>query len=74
MNEEIIAGTRLSNNFLTPAGEKIYQIPMGENEQEAYNNLILAFNNKQTKTYENINIDKEERMVKRKTLLRRKRN
>lgn len=49
----ITAGTRCENNFLTPSGEQVYRIPMGNSSKEAYDNLVKAFNNKQTKTFAN---------------------
>jgi len=71
-NEEIIAGTRLSKNFNTPDGEPIYRIPMGNSEEEAYENLVTAFNNEQTETFKNI--DKEESEEKKLKPILRKRN
>lgn len=46
-----MAGCRCEENFLTPDGQQIFKIPMGNSPQEAYANLINAFNNKQTETY-----------------------
>ena len=50
-DETIYAGTAPANNFLTPAGEPVFAIPMGKSSKEAYRNIINAFNNKQTRTY-----------------------
>lgn len=46
-----IAGCRCEENFLTPDGQQVFKIPMGNSPQEAYKNLIRAFNNEQTETY-----------------------
>ena len=46
-----MAGCRCEENFLTPDGQQIFKIPMGNSPQEAYDNLLKAFNNQQTETY-----------------------
>lgn len=46
-----MAGCRCEENFLTPDGQQIFKIPMGNSPQEAYANLLLAFENKQKETY-----------------------
>jgi len=46
-NEDITAGTRCEENFLTVTGERIEAIPMGSSSEEAYKNLVNAFLNKQ---------------------------
>lgn len=46
-----VAGCRCEENFLTPDGQQIFKIPMGNSPQEAYKNLIKAFNNEQQETY-----------------------
>lgn len=48
------AGIRLEKNFRTPDGDKIHRIPAGDSADEAYENLVKAFNNKQKKTYERV--------------------
>ena len=53
-DEEVTAGTRTKNHFLTPSGEPIFRIPMGKSEEEAFKNLENAFNNKQTETFEKV--------------------
>lgn len=50
-DDYITAGHRMKNHFLTPNGEIIHKIPMGTCEEDAYSNLIRAFNNEQVKTY-----------------------
>jgi len=50
-DEYIIAGTRCEKNFLTPDGERIYRIPMGDSSEEAYTNLVSAFNNEQEEIF-----------------------
>lgn len=59
-DEFIVAGTRCEKNFLNQDGEQIYKIPMGTSSEEAYNNLVAAFNNKQVKTYKPLTERKEE--------------
>jgi hypothetical protein len=44
-NDYISAGCRLEENFLTPDGDPIAEIPAGNSAQEAYENLLDAFNN-----------------------------
>lgn len=50
-DDTVVAGCRLQNNFLTPTGEPIKMIPMGKSPKEAYQRIMLAFNNKQEQTY-----------------------
>lgn len=45
-NETVEAGTRCEGHFLYPDGEPITSIPMGNSKEEAYDNLVMAFNNK----------------------------
>lgn len=51
--EEIVAGNRLEENFIREGGEprapgdRIKSIPMGKSSQQAYDNLLSAFLNKQ---------------------------
>ena len=53
-SENVIAGTRCEGKFLTPGGEQIVNIPMGNCAEEAHANLLKAFNNKQTDTYADV--------------------
>lgn len=69
-NEFEVAGCRMSKNFLTPKGERVFRIPMGDSEEEAYSNLKKAFNNKQEKTYE----DAEQKAAPKNTLKRKSKN
>lgn len=46
-SDELDAGNRLKYQFRTVSGEKIHSIPMGSNEEEAYENLMKAFDNEQ---------------------------
>lgn len=43
------AKNRIEGHFRNPDGSQIAEIPMGRNKEEAYKNLMLAFNNKLTK-------------------------
>jgi len=45
------AKCRLDTHFRTPAGERVVRIPAGESAEEAWANVVLAFQNKQAKTY-----------------------
>ncbi len=44
-NELLDAGTRLEENFITTEGYDVYSINMGSSAQEAYDNLVAAFDN-----------------------------
>ncbi len=49
------AGTRMSHyKFLTPTGEPVFCVPMGDSQEEAWKNLQIAFANKQEKTFEEV--------------------
>lgn len=47
-SDHIGAGHRLKKNFRYPNGEPIREISMGHNAEEAYRNLLLAFDNRYT--------------------------
>lgn len=61
--EGIMCGCRLKKRFLWPDGEPIDRIPMGNSDEEAYENLVAAFNNE---------LPKPEPKVKKKILLTKK--
>lgn len=44
-DETVVAGTRCKGHFLYTDGTPIIDIPMGSSEEEAYANLVSAFNN-----------------------------
>ena len=44
-DEETGAGHRIDGRFLTPEGDRVSELPMGANAQEALANFISAFNN-----------------------------
>jgi hypothetical protein len=46
-----VAGCRVENAFLTPHGERIVRVPMGNSSTEAYNNLYEAYHNRQQYTF-----------------------
>lgn len=50
-DEYVTAGHRIKGHFLTPKGERVHRIPMGDSEEEAFKNLMAAFNNKQKHTH-----------------------
>ena len=54
-DEYVTAKCKINKHFLTPAGERVARIPMGKNLEEGYNNLMLAFNNKQKETFAHVN-------------------
>lgn len=49
--ESVIAGTRCEGRFMTEDGRPIYKIPMGRSADEAWDNLQLAWENQQTRSY-----------------------
>lgn len=46
-DESVSAGHSIDGHFLTPAGDKVREIPMGNSPEEALANFLTAFNNKQ---------------------------
>lgn len=46
-DEQIGAGHRVDHRFRTPDDELVYEIPMGGSAEEAYANLLRAWNNEQ---------------------------
>lgn len=50
-DEYVEAKCRLENNFIAKDGKPVYKIPMGQNPDEAYENIIKAFNNEQEISY-----------------------
>ncbi|NJR72710.1 MAG: hypothetical protein HC773_01375 [Scytonema sp. CRU_2_7] len=50
----VTACTAWTDKFYTPDGQQVFSIPLGESPSEGYANIVKAFNNKQTKTYKNI--------------------
>lgn len=65
------ACTAFTNKFLTPTGEQVFAVPMGRSAKEGFKNLQNAFNNKQTKTYEEFTekeVLKTRKVVKRKSV------
>jgi phage nucleotide-binding protein len=53
-SDYIDAGTRMTKFWLAKTGKSVINIPMGKNEKEAYNNLINAFQNKQSTSFEKL--------------------
>jgi hypothetical protein len=51
-DEMVTAGNRMKGHFLTTEGERVFRIPMGDDEEEGYHNLIAAFDNKQKEAYQ----------------------
>ena len=50
-DEYITAKLKMPRHFLTPSGEQVVRVPMGNSAEEAHKNLLLAFNNKQKDSY-----------------------
>lgn len=50
--DNVVAGTRCENHFLTKDGDYIYKIPMGSSADEAWENLNIAWDNEQDESYE----------------------
>jgi len=46
----VTGGCRVKKHFLTPEGEPVISIPMGNSEEEAYKNLDQCFHNQQLRT------------------------
>jgi hypothetical protein len=53
-DQVVYAGCANEENFLTPDGESIWMIPLGNSAEEGYRNFMNAFNNKQIKTYQEV--------------------
>jgi hypothetical protein len=51
-SDDLEAGSRLRERFRTKSGEPIHSIPMGNSSEEAFANLMRAFNNQQESTGE----------------------
>lgn len=50
-SEDVQSKCRLEQNFKTTKGERIIRIPMGSSPDEAWANIVNAFQNKQDKQY-----------------------
>lgn len=50
-DEYVEAKCRLENRFIAKDGKPVYKIPMGNNPEEAYANIVTAFNNGQEHSY-----------------------
>lgn len=46
-DENVDAKCRMPYNFNTPSGEQIWSIPAGDSAEEAYANILTAYNNQQ---------------------------
>lgn len=53
-NEYFMAKCNTEDRFLTPNGQRVVCIPMGDSSEEAHDNFMKAFNNEQIDTYEDI--------------------
>lgn len=69
-DEHIVAKNKMKGHFISSDGEPVYKIPMGNSEEEAYENLMKAFNNEQERSYKTTFTKRKstaKRKVKRKT-------
>lgn len=64
-DEHIVAKNKMKGHFISREGEPVFKIPMGNNESEAYKNLMKAFNNEQERSYQTT-FTKRESTAKRK--------
>jgi len=64
-DEYCLAGHRMRGHFLTPSGEAIWRIPMGENEKESFVNLMQAFNNKQKEAFKPKSFEEKREQLKK---------
>lgn len=69
-DETIVAGCRIQHRFVTPDGDPVTAIPMGDSSKEAYQNFVRAFNNKQEST--NGKVRQEEEAPKKKMIFKKK--
>jgi len=46
-SDNVFAKCRIPDHFLTPDGEQVFAIPMGDSADESYANFMAAYNNKQ---------------------------
>lgn len=55
----IMAKNKMEGHFIALDGKPVFKIPMGNSKEEAYKNLMLAFNNKQPKSYQPVPIEEK---------------
>lgn len=67
-DESIAAGQKFENQFRTPKGRAIVEVPMGESPQESYRNLLNAWENRQTFT----TLEERDRKAEKKGGVKRK--
>lgn len=60
-----------TNRFMTPSGEQVFAVPMGKSAAEGYRNLLLAFDNKQVRTYEELE-ENDQKTEKKSSVVRRR--
>lgn len=53
-SDSVMAKCNTEDHFLTTGNERVVCIPMGNSSEEAYTNIMFAFDNKQVRTYEEI--------------------
>lgn len=66
-DEHIVAKNKFKGHFITTKGDPVFRIPMGESEEEAYSNLMRAFNNKQKNSYKTAFKQKKTKFKKKST-------
>jgi len=53
-----------TDKFITPSGELISAIPLGNNPQQGFENILKAFNNEQKEAYREIKVSNAKRIKK----------
>ena len=70
-DEHIVAKNRMKGHFTTKKGEPIHKIPMGRSEDEAFENLMKAFNNEQMEAYRPTFKEKKQSEFKKKPVAKK---
>jgi hypothetical protein len=73
-DDYVMAKSNVHGHFKTTNNEKIHRIPMGNSEQEAYEYLIRAFNNKQKETYADLTDGKPPEKIRQAKFEKKKRD
>lgn len=66
-SDYVTAKCRLEENFIAKDGQPVFKIPMGNTPDEAYENLVKAFNNEQEESYipEDLKVGGKKAVVKK---------
>lgn len=63
-DEKVYACVSWTDKFITPSGELISAIPLGNNPQQGFENILKAFNNEQKEAYREIKVSNAKRIKK----------